>query len=146
MYYSKKYYFIYYWCKCYKDPEHSRFLRKNELRSVKYLIYFSTKICGFMDCLDNVWSWWKSLWLQKLFWQRIFSVKNQGKYKVLRFLGIKISLRRKISVYKEIISCRICSSANIETVISLGKQCLTGVFPPPLPFFDHLKKSFFRTA
>jgi hypothetical protein len=32
-------------------------------------------------------------------------------------------------MYKEITKCRICGSANLITVLSLGKQCLTGVFP-----------------
>lgn len=32
-------------------------------------------------------------------------------------------------MYKEITQCRICSSKNLIEVLSLGEQCLTGVFP-----------------
>jgi len=32
-------------------------------------------------------------------------------------------------MYREITSCRICGSNNLVLVLSLGKQCLTGVFP-----------------
>ena len=42
-------------------------------------------------------------------------------------MGIKN--RRLLKMYTEINKCRVCSSSKLNTVLSLGEQYLTGVFP-----------------
>ena len=39
-------------------------------------------------------------------------------------------------MYKEISKCRVCSNTKLKTVINLGAQKLTGVFPLPGEFVD----------
>ncbi len=39
--------------------------------------------------------------------------------------------------FKQVARCRICGNQRLVTVLDLGEQCLTGVFPRSIGELDH---------